>query len=354
MDCITLGKESLSAFLVNSELLTLRGFLTQLLQIGAFLAGVWALVRRASVKPKLGRPVLVINLDMVAESKIYGVTPKLPDLQKLNSAGPENGDRIVSCWKDLSGNIQVNEDLARWGQQPKLVSAIHPPQGGVVPPTRWKSEWAANRAGFGCPTTQGEEFFIAPRETEFLSRLLRAFRVRYDYLPETGWPGRATTKYVPEYRDGVEYSGSALCDFFESECENDTDRTIVAHALMNGSKTLNLLRVDNRTHDTVKDVHIHIGGGGSHSGLIERKIADAEDTKIIVDSFEYSHVVLSTIPPESSRFVVVETRGKPLADKDIRVETGLMTKFGVTTLRWIAILSLVLTLFWSGVTYCWT
>lgn len=331
--------------LINSETLTLGGFISHVLQLGAFFAAVRMLMPSKPIRAEMGRPIFVVNFDKTSESAPYGECKALKEFEELHDAPASNGDRTLVCYKDLTGNLEVIDELSIWGQKKSaLVAAVHPPQGGVHPPTRWISEWAADRRSFGCPTEIGNQFLMEPIKRGKLESLMWSLQERYNYCPETEWGERKSHGYAMAYWNDDRYTSCSLCEHFESKCDSEFEKTKVMLGLRSASKTLNIIRLRNVTHEVINDIHVHIGGKGARSGNIVKKVADVENMEIVINTFAYARVIARSLPPQASRFIVVETVGAPLEDGDFHVETKLISKFGVKALRGIAILSLSITL----------
>lgn len=332
--------KAVAAFLVEPKALELRGFITYFLQLGAVFASVRALLPVAPIKIALGRPLFVFNFDLASESKSYGKCDVLSDFADIQDDPASNGDRVVTCYKDLSGELDVIKELSDWGQdRSEVVPTFRAPQGGVHPPERWVSEWSGHRHFFGCPTEQGVPFLSPARKKDVLSSLMWAFRERYNYTPETSWPGRDVKGFAMRYWDDERYTSCFICEYFEAKCKSDRERTMAIMGIEVGGKTINIIRLRNDTHESVNDIHVELGGKGGRCGAVIKSVADVEGMNVIINTFAYARIFIKSMPPRSSRFIVTETRGRPLEVSDINVETPLSTKFNVTALRWIAGLS---------------
>lgn len=331
--------------LIDSETLTLGGFVSHLLQLGAFFAAIRMLMPSRPIRAEMGRPIFVVNLDKTSESAPYGECNELREFEELHNAPASNGDRTLACYKDTTGNIEVIDELSSWGQKKAtLVAAVHPAVGGVQPPTRWVSEWAADRRSFGCPTEKGNQYLMEPIKRGRLESLMWSFRERYNYCPETEWGERKSQRYAMAYWNDDRYTSCSLCEYFESKCPSEFEKTKVMWGLRSASKTINIIRLRNITHEVINDIHVHIGGKGARSGKVIKKVADVENMDIVINTFAYAQIIARSLPPQASRFLVVETVGAPLRSGDFHVETKLVSKFGVKALRWIAILSFSITL----------
>jgi hypothetical protein len=336
---------ALASFVVDKDVLKFNGFVTYFLQIGAVLAGVRALLPTTPVKIDLSRPIFILNFDLAAQSSFYGKCEALNNFRDLDNTPDGQGDRILVCYKDLSGNLDVVEELVGLGKQNhELIPTTHPPVGGVIPSTRWISEWCAHRWHFGCPSPAGDQFLTAPIafKRDRLSSLMWTLRERYGYEPESEWGSREPKQFSMRYWDNDQHTSCFVCEFFESKCASDMEKTKAVMGLSAGSKTLNIIRVKNTTHETVTNVHIHMDFLG-RSGKIVEKVAKVEDMDVVINTFGYARVHVCSLPPQSSRFLVVERSGRPLKSENIYLESPLMTKFSVKALRWIAAVSLLLT-----------
>ena len=344
--------KALAAFLIEPSVLELRGFITYFLQFGAVLASLRALLPVTPIKAQIGRPIFVFNFDLAAESKFYGKCEALSHFEDLQNAAASNGDRTVVCYKDLSGDKDVIKELSEWGQDSsEVVPTFRAPQGGIHPPERWVSEWSGHRHFFGCPTDRGIPFLSEAMKKGLLSSLMWAFRERYNYEPETKWPGRDVKNFAMTYWDDERFTSCFLCEYFEAKCESDKERTMAIMGIEAGGKTINVVRLRNDTHESVNDIHVQLGGKGGRCGTVVKSVADVEGMNIIINTFAYARISIKSIPPQSSRFLVTETKGRPLRSQDVKIETPLSTKFNVTALRWIAGLSFCFTVLVGIISY---
>lgn len=340
----------IAAFLIEPGVLKLRGFITYFLQFGAVFVSLRALWPVAPIKIALGRPIFVFNFDLASDSKPYGGCEALSDFADLQNDPASNGDRTIVCYKDLSGDLEVIKELSDWGQDmSEVVPTSRPPHGGVHPPERWVSEWSEHRHVFGCPTERGIPFLSLARKKDVLSSLMCAFRERYKYEPEITWPGRDVKGTAMTYDES--YTSCSLCEYFEAKCKSDKERTIVIIGIEMGGKTINVIQLSNNTHESVNDIHIELGGKGGQCGTVVKSVADVEGMNIIINTFAYARISIKSIPPKSSRFLITETRGRPLEKSDVKVATPLSTKFNVAALRWIAGLSFGFTMLVAVITY---
>ena len=338
--------------LINPGTLTLSGFVSHILQLSAFFAAFRLLLPSKPIKHELGRPIFIINLDMMNESAPYGKCEVLDNFNEINNAPSSNGDRTLVAYKDRSGSIDVINELSSWGQeQQELVSVVYPSCGGETPPARWSSDWASQRRSFGCPTEEGNQFLSKPMKRGKLEALMWTLRERYEFKPEHEWGCRESKGYAMAYWNDERHTSCNLCEYFESKCENDFEKTKALWGISSASKTLNIVRLQNKTHEVINDAHIHIGGKGSRSGRVIKEVTNVENMDIVINTFGYSQLIAHTLPPDSSRFIIIETRGAPLKCSDIRVETKFLSKFGVGALRWIAVLSFTITLLVTAISY---
>lgn len=337
--------------LVNNETLTPAGFVSHTLQFAAFFAAIRLLWPYKPIKLEIGRPVFVINLDKMTETNPYGECKVLSDFTDINDAADSNGDRTLVCYKDLSGNLDVINELVKLGESKSdLVSVVYPGMGKQDSEKRWASSWASIRRSFGCPTPLGDQFLSEPMRQGKLELLMWSLFTRYEYRPESEWGERKSNGYAMAYWNDERNTSCTLCEYYESKCDSDHEKTKVLWGIRGASKTLNIIRLKNTTHEVINDIRIHINRDGGLTNVI-KKVSDVENMKVVSNTVFHTQILAPSIPPLSSRFIIVETGGEPIRENEISVETRLISKFGVKALRLIAVFSLLITSSIAAISY---
>ena len=240
--------------------------------------------------------------------------------------------------------LGVNQDLAKWGKDTNESSpTLRAPPGGEIPDDRWLSEWAAYRHNFGCPTPEGVPYLSPPREQDCLETSIKALTNRFQYDTLKLWGDRGSKVISYTYISDDAGSAEKLCSFFEEKCKDDYEKTCSLMALTQGSRVVNIFKISNIVNHDLNNINVFIGGHGNRSGLVVEKSANIEGMEIINQSWQISHVRINTLPANATRFLFVQSNS-PLSEKDISIESSLTNKFGVSTLRKIALTSFIITL----------
>ena len=341
MDTVTISN-ILSEFLTVPQITNVGGFASVFFQISAVLAGARALINKKTVKLKQGRPILVVNFGVAEDEKPYGSNGSISAYREIY-AGQEGGDTVIYFYHSASGDIGVNQELAEWGKDGnEYAPTLRAPRGGEIPEDRWLSEWAAYRHGFGCPTPEGRPYLAPPREQDCLEATIKALTTRFKYETLHLWGERGKGVISSTFIPDDEGSAEKLCNYFEERCENEYEKTCSIMALTRGSVVINIFSVTNIVSHDLSNINIFIGGHGHHTGTVVKSAADVEGMEIINQSWQVSQVRLKTLPAKATRYLLIQSRA-PLSKSDITIESGLTNKYGVSTLRKIALTALVIT-----------
>ena len=339
--------EALS-FLIDPNLLSLHGFAAQFIQLSAIFAGLRALIPKKVIEIAKGRPLRIVNFSQAEQSTIYGGSPALAEFREFLPGGQENSDQILTCYHSITGNVKVNEELGKWGTRGTEATPAHYVRQGKGD---WKSDLAVERHQLGCPTEEGDTFRRKPFPEDQISVVLMALGNRYGYHPHTDWPIRGAKIQSLANSDDERFTAEFFCNFFESRCKSDQEKTAAIFAIVHASKTINIFRLKNRTHNDVVNIPVHVGTKAFKSGDVIESAARAESFEIVAKTPFYTHLIARSIPAGSSRFLIIETFGRPLETDDLKVEAGFTTKFGPSTFRRIAAFAFVICLALAIITY---
>ena len=332
----------LSSFFTITQITNISGFISVFIQVSAILAGARALINKKTVEVKQGRPILVVNFGVSEESKAYGSNGTISTYREIY-AGQEGGDTIVYFYHSPDGDLRVNQELAKWGKDSNQnTPTLRPPAGGEIPDDRWLSEWAAYRHNFGCPTPEGVPYLSPPREQDCLEATIKALTTRFKYDTLHLWGDRGTSVISSTFIPDNDGSAEKLCNFFEEKCSNDYEKTCSVMALTQGSIVVNIFTISNIVNHDLSNINVFIGGHGNSTGAVVESAADVEGIEIINQSWQVSHIRIKTLPANAKRVLLVQSRA-PLSKDDITVESGLTNKYGVSTLRKIAITAFIVT-----------
>jgi len=332
----------LSSFFVIPQITNISGFVGVFVKVSAVLAGARALINKKTVEIKQGRPILVVNFGVSEESKGYGSNGTISSYREIYP-GQEGGDTIIYFYHSPVGDIHVNQELAKWGKDSNQdTPTLRAPAGGEIPDDRWLSEWAAYRHNFGCPTPEGVPYLSPPREQDCLEATIKALSNRFKYDTLHLWGDRGTGVISSTYIPDDEGSAEKLCKYFEDKCSNEYEKTCSLMALTQGSVVINVFSISNIANYDLSNISIFIGGHGNRVGSVVESAADVEGIEIVNQSWQVSHVRLKTLPANAARYLFVRSRA-PLSESDITVESGLTNKYGVSTLRKIAVIAFLIT-----------
>lgn len=331
----------LSSFFSVPEITHISGFIGVFIKTSAVLAGARGLINKKTVNIEQGRPILIVNFGLSEDTKPYNGNGSISSYREIY-AGQKGGDTIVYFYHSPVGDLSVNRKLAEWGKESnEFAPTIRPPAGGEIPEDRWLSEWAAYRHSFGCPTPEGAAYLSPPREQDCLEATIKALTTRFKYDTLHIWGDRGSGVISSTYMPDDEGSAEKLCAFFEGKCSNEYEKTCSIMALTQGSAVINLFSISNIANHDLSNINIFIGGHGNRVGSVVESAADVEGIEIINQSWQVSHVRLKTLPANATRFLLVRSRA-PLRKSDITVESGLTNKYGVSTLRKIAVIALLI------------
>lgn len=327
----------------------IKDFLTLFLQLTAIqvlLVASWP-IRKP--KLKLATAIFVLNLDLALRSKTYS---SLSDCKCLfdfiNSVTKEtdgNHDRVIFGYHSPFRGFEVIKELSEW----ESTQYSHGPVLYISDndERRWPSILRSLKYQFGVDTSDEYRFEITP---EFrrgpLDRLHEVIKRKYDY--ELG-NALDSAKESIESRyiyceDEQDLLAKILADV-EKACPNDMERAIAISRLQTAYKVINIAQLKNPYHASINNIHLFISNEYRGIMKLDSKFTEKQGFSINNNTMQEAHLILGELPPNSERYCILETRLRPLTDKDIKMQSNLLLdKLSPQIMRAIIIRATIFTL----------
>lgn len=327
----------------------IKDFLTLFLQLTAIqvlFVTSWP-VRKP--KLKLATAIFVLNLDLALRSKIYSGLSDCKCLSDfLNSATKEtdgNHDRVIFGYHSPFRGLDVIQELSEWESTQYCYGPVIFPNDDEK---HWESLLQSIKYQLGIDTGNEYRFEI---DSEFrrgpLDRLHEVIDRKYGY--ELGNTLDSTEESTPPRRyiyceDQQDLLTKILSDV-EKICPNNMERAIAISRLQTAYKVINIAQLKNPYHASINNIHLFISNEYRGIMKLDPKFTEKQGFSINNNTIQEAHLILSELPPNSERYCIMETRLRPLTEKDIKMQSNLLLdKLSPQIMRPIIIRATIFTL----------
>ncbi len=328
----------------------IKDFLTLFLQLTAVQALLVASWPIRKPKLKLATAIFVLNLDLALRSKTYSNLSDCKCLSDfINSVTKEtdgNHDRVIFGYHSPFRGFDVIKELSEWestqySHGPALIL-------NEKDKRHWPSILRSLKYQLGIDTDNKYRSEIAP---EFrrgpLDRLHAVIKRKYGYeLGNTLDSAEESTqprRYI-YCEDEQDLLAKILADV-EKACPNDMERAIAISRLQDAYKAINIVQLKNPYHASINNIHLLISNAYRGKMKLVTEFAEKQGFSITNSAMQEAHLILGELPPNSERYCILETRLRPLTEKDIKMQSNLLLdKLSPQIMRAIIIRAAIFTL----------
>ncbi|AEJ02487.1 hypothetical protein Nit79A3_2731 [Nitrosomonas sp. Is79A3] len=123
------------------------------------------------------------------------------------------------------------------------------------------------------------------------------------------------------------------------------ERVKAINHLNSAYKVINIVQLKNPYHASINNIHLLITNEYRGVMKLVTEFADKQGFSILVNTTQDVHLVLGELPPNSERYCILETRLRPLTEKDIKMQSNLLLdKLSPQIMRPIIIRAAILTI----------
>jgi hypothetical protein len=131
----------------------------------------------------------------------------------------------------------------------------------------------------------------------------------------------------------------------EKTCPNDMERAIAISRLQEAYKAINVVQLKNPYHASINNIHLLISNAYRGKMKLVNEFSEKQGFSTLVNTFQDVHLILGELPPNSERYCILETRLRPLTEKDIKMQSNLLLdKLSPQIMRPIIIRATIFTL----------
>lgn len=304
----------------------LKDFLTLFLQLTAIqvlLVSSW-FIRKP--KLRLTTPIFVLNLDLALRRKTYDDCACLIDIFNQIAECPANDyERILIGYRNPMREIDVINELAEWNSRPRYFGPLQYANGDTQ--ERWKSEFEYLEWKFGL--SKDENTNITEKETAReevpLRRLDHILSKKYGYELSNIDSNEKLSEKINIFYVNSEFDVFVnLFQKIEAHCSNDKEKVEAIHRLRDASKIVNIIQIKNPYHSSINNIHFYISIENQGVMKLVTDFSEKQGFTIVNNESQDIHLILGELPPNSTRYCIIETRQLSLSEKNITIQSNLL------------------------------
>lgn len=325
----------------------IKDFLTLFLQLTAIqvlLVTSWP-IRKP--KLRLATAIFVLNIDLALRSKIYsayGDCKCLSNyLNRITKKPDSDHERILFGYRAPLRGLDVIKEISEWESTQYTYGPVVYLQDDDE--RRWESELKLRKYQLGIGDEQRSE--IAPEYRRGpIDRLHEVIREKYGYeLGKNLESGEDPVQPKPIYYEDEQDLLAMILAGIEKECPNDMERVKAINHLTSAYKVINIVQLKNSYHASISNIHLLISNEYRGVMKLVTEFAEKQGFSITVNTTQNVHLALGELPPNSERYCILETRLRPLTEKDIKMQSNLLLdKLSPQKMRFIIITAILITL----------